>query len=363
MKNDFPLIRRYATLDFLKALGSITILIYHYFSISQYGVPTNLTGAGNNIFIFFQNYGHLAVELFFLISGFVAAAFSTGSISNGQTDLKGFLAPKWKRWYPNIFFTTVACLILQLVAIFKTGNMVLGLGGYHLFDVFCNFFVIQVGIFSERSMLNVPLWFLTPLLICYILFFLTILKLKNMQSIAYAVYAIIGGICIYYGYHFPILNVRLGRGLYAFFIGVIFQRFTERKILHLQNGGKVLLLMGIAGGIACFRNGTDGNAYLSIVWLFAMVLSIIQSTSAIDCFFARPAVRACYYPFYQLSFELFCTQYVVLTAIGLIGRYTDLSGTAENWTLLLGYITLSYILAYLLKRIARPLFSSLVLKI
>ena len=46
MKTESIPARRYATIDFLKAAGAITILFHHYFSVSQYGVPTALTGGG-----------------------------------------------------------------------------------------------------------------------------------------------------------------------------------------------------------------------------------------------------------------------------------------------------------------------------
>lgn len=300
--------------------------------------------------------------MFFLLSGFIAAAFKWESISSGKIGLKEFFVSKWKQWYPSIFFTTLACMLLQMAALFQTGSMVLGLANYHLFDILCNFLVAQVGLFSERSMLNVPLWFLTPLLVCYLLFFIIAKKSRDTRYIVCAICAVIGGICVYYGWSYPLLNVRMGRGLYAFFLGALLQRLCEKRASRLRPGGKLLLLAGIAAGLACFRNGAMGNEFLSAAMLWAMLLVLILSCPGVDRFFARPAVRACYQPFYQLSFELFCTQYVVLTAIGMLGRYRDLSGAAENWSLFWGYIVLSYALALLLKRTARPLFSGLFLK-
>ena len=361
MNREISPIRRYASIDFLKVLGSLMILLLHYFDASQYGIPTNLTGGGGML-ARFSSYGYLAVELFFLLSGFIAVAFNEEKISMGETSLKEFLGAKWKRWYPCVFFTTLVCMLLQISALFQTGSMVLGLGNYHLFDVLCNFLVVQVGLFSERSMLNVPLWFLTPLLVCYILFFLISKKSEDIRYILCAVCIVIGGICVYYGWNYPILNVRMGRGIYSFFLGALVKMIGRRTHLYLHFGGKLFLLAGLIVGLACFRNKITGNEYLCATILWAMILILILSCPGADSFFAQPAIRTCYLPFYQLSFELFCTQYVVLTAIGLLGRYRDLSGAAENWSLFWGYIILSYALAFLLKKTARPLFSCLLLK-
>ena len=194
------------------------------------------------------------------------------------------------------------------------------------------------------------------------IFFLIERKSGGFKNTAYAALIIIGGICVYYGFHYPILNVSLGRGLYSFFLGVLLYRFSENVTLRLRPCGKGLVLIGIAASVICFRTGKEGNEFLCSAVIFALLLILILSCPGIDRFFARPGVQILYQPFYKISFELFCTQYVVLTVIGFIQQYRDLSDLAKSWVLFGGYIVLSCALAFLIKRTARPLFSHLFFK-
>lgn len=132
------------------------------------------------------------------------------------------------------------CLAIQCAAALIYGSMVLGLGDYHIFDVFSNFFLVQTGIFSERSMLNVPLWFLTLLLVCYVLYHRISQQSEDIQIISYLTLVFAGGIFIYYGWAYPITNVRIGRGWYSFFLGVILEQVYERKKTIFSLWGKVV---------------------------------------------------------------------------------------------------------------------------
>lgn len=254
------------------------------------------------------------------------------------------------------------CLAIQCAAALIYGSMVLGLGDYHIFDVFSNFFLVQTGIFSERSMLNVPLWFLTPLLVCYVLYHRISQQSEDIQIISYLTLVFAGGIFIYYGWAYPIANVRIGRGWYSFFLGVILEQVYERKKTIFSLWGKVLL-MGVIVCICILTDmGLSGNIYLCAGVVFTLLFVWILETPTVERIFSMNIVKRCYAPICAVSFELFCTHFVLLTMLAFIDKGCHTVSLYDNYLCFFLYIFAAYLIALLVKNVSRPLISTLLIK-
>lgn len=248
------------------------------------------------------------------------------------------------------------------MSVLKTGSMVLGQANYHLFDILCNFLMIQTGVFSSRSMLNVPLWFLTPLLVCYILYYIITTRDKNFQMLWYIFATILGGIFVYYGYQYPIANERLGRGLYSFFLGVILHTIYKEKKVNINFAGKIILLGVTIGSLILLVKGDGGNLYLSITFCFIFILILILETPIIEEFFSSKVVKKFYRPLYNISYELFCSHYVLILCLALADRCFNIAVWYNTWGFFCIYILFSYALANIFKVLAHPFINLFLVK-
>jgi peptidoglycan/LPS O-acetylase OafA/YrhL len=90
---------RYAFLDGMRGLAAIIILTRHTGDFFHYG--------------FFRSY--LAVDLFFILSGFVIAHAYDEKLKNSEISLRKFLIIRLIRLYPMFFLSILLCSILLII--------------------------------------------------------------------------------------------------------------------------------------------------------------------------------------------------------------------------------------------------------
>src|SRR5690349_12960020 len=109
---------RYPALDLARIVAALSVVLYHYgfyFSIPD-------TGSGSRPFpqlSEFTRYGHLGVQLFFMISGFLIVQ------SAGQKTVGNFLLARVNRLYPAYF----VCCTLTFAVYMSTEASLQPVGG------------------------------------------------------------------------------------------------------------------------------------------------------------------------------------------------------------------------------------------
>lgn len=165
------------------------------------------------------------VELFFLISGYLMYKHIDGI--QGNISLVEFGKKRIIRLYPMLFITVLVEFILH-----KISSAVVGGASYvyGIFDLLVNSFGLQqLGIYNTKA-INQPTWYLSVLLYCYFLFFLVTKVSKNKNADPFVVYSLIvvfSSAIITYGWNTLFLNSSIGRGLFAFFLGVLLGKYLD----------------------------------------------------------------------------------------------------------------------------------------
>lgn len=341
-------------IDFLKAAGAAVIMVYHYRNVGLWdpswpadaGLP--LAGAFGAAY----QYGYLAVELFYILSGFGFVQKYLFSEKNGISFWK-FLGGRLAKFYPVFFITTILSVILQYAAYFTTGSFCIRLDKLTLVDVFLSIAMLQCGIFDTRLPFNVPTWFMTPLLICYILFWSLFLRpnRKENNRAAWLLSAALAGIglaVLWLGWNTAILNERMMRGIYSFFFGVLlggFCAFFNKR----RRTTAICGIMIICLSVIMMRGKQDKNLYLFSVPFFSSFILLMEDIR-IDHILSLNPLRLLYMPLAKLSYPLFCSHYVALIGIVYLGRFVSLSkyyGSLEFFAL---YCVLSVGLAILAQK-------------
>ena len=109
--------------------------------------------------------------------------------------------------------------------------------------------MLRAGIIAVDVPLNVPAWFLSPLFVCYFLFWIIFYegkeKTKDLdKAVLFSILLILVGITtLYKGWNTAIFNERMGQGLAAFFSGVLLG--VDKEVRGKEGRRKEALLCSV----------------------------------------------------------------------------------------------------------------------
>ena len=275
MNNKFE---RLYLLDFARAIAATCVVLLHYqhFYSSDYEQQLNFVKNLQpfyNILGIFYEFGTVAVQFFFILSGFIFFMFYRERILEGVINFKNFIILRLSRLYPLHLLTLILVLIIQFFYnqsysehfIYKNND---------LENFIAHFLLIQEwGLIGETASYNGPSWSISVELFLYIIFFL--ISIFFIKNIFQSLITIIFSLLIYFFLQ-PVLN-NLILGLLLFYIGgftfffytylkkfykkkffilvliiidiIVFGRFLNESFLNFQNsiefliGNKLFILL------------------------------------------------------------------------------------------------------------------------
>lgn len=215
----------------LRGIAAVGIAFFSHYCYMTDGIfPFS-----NGITYWFWNYASYFVDLFFVISGFVMVLSYTGRIKEKQTDFNSFVSRRIKRFYPLMVFTLCLSLAVEVWHKSLAGNYFVENVGLDntVFSFVMNLLCLQ-GTAFVRSSFNAPSWYLSTVLIMYIVFYAVtyFLGKYNLETAGYFAMVLLGLAFAAKGYPTVFLNCR---GLVGFFGGCILCRICE-KVNYMEAG-------------------------------------------------------------------------------------------------------------------------------
>ena len=213
--------RKYS-LDVLRIIATVLIVMHHY---------QQTTGAYFEGHINFFNgrfYFGYVVEFFFLLSGYFMWRY-VERIENGLSFPK-FFAPRALRLLPLVLISGVTYEALLYIYQRICGGDWFGVS-VTVWGVVINALGVQDGWVFGNPMVNNPTWYISVLLLCYVVFYLLTYLGKRWQvphAYLFAFMVLLGCGVQTYGINLPFLNSSSCRGYYAFFFGVLLAKGLER---------------------------------------------------------------------------------------------------------------------------------------
>ncbi|GAB7527826.1 acyltransferase [Pseudomonas sp. 3A(2025)] len=205
---------RIYSLDVLRGIAALSVVFWHWQHFFYIGAqPVNFDMARQPFFdalSLFYRHGSLAVELFFVISGFVFFWLFSRQIDQRDLPAKQFFMDRFSRLYPLHIATFLLVLGLQWVFTQRHSEPFVYAfnDGYH---ALLNVLLMPAWGFEAGWSFNAPVWSVSVECLLYALFFLICLTGKFRYPLAACL--LITGYMIY-----P-LNYKLGSGLLCFFSG------------------------------------------------------------------------------------------------------------------------------------------------
>ena len=164
--------RHYHVIDLLRGLAACAILFWHY----QHFIALGMASEGSRvtyplyaIFWPFYEYGGTAVQLFWIVSGFIFSAVYAGT----ETQTKDFVRHRFARLYPLHFVTLLVVGGLQLIALSRFGRPLIYTHNDAL-DFLLQLFMASGWGLRDAFSFNGPVWSVSAEVLTYGLFWLTL---------------------------------------------------------------------------------------------------------------------------------------------------------------------------------------------
>lgn len=248
----------YESLTSLRGIFIVLIVLFHIRETFNYCFP--------NMFNIANKYIYLGNAYFFMVSGFLTNHTYKTRILDKKINFFAFVKRKVQKLYPLYFLSNLYLLIVNIYSIGFNN-------AFKIKDVLIIASMTCWGWVKNVRPYNFPCWFVSVLVLCYILYFLLVklfgANLKYyMISICFMV--LLGGFLILKDYEFPFLYLQNGEAYINFFMGV----FLNEILLKIKNKNKFYLIcfiLGLLGSINTLE-------FKIIISLFICPLIIILAT-------------------------------------------------------------------------------------
>lgn len=242
---------RSGVLDLFKIIATIFILFHHYQQV--FGIEFDKVNFCSGTHFYF---GYM-VELFFVISGLLSARY-VRSIAQGEPFDK-FFKKKYFRFFPMVFLSALVDSILLIRFYFTYG------GWCNSIPIdFATFFLSATGaqvIMGDADMgINNPLWYISALLVCYVVLYFCVWVAKHIrvhEKYLFVGIVVLGCVMLEMGLNYSIVCTHVARGFIAFFSGLLWEKKianeNEKKqkwVIFVALGSTMIMLITPKSGAA-----------------------------------------------------------------------------------------------------------------
>ena len=232
-----PVTQYFFSLDAIRGFACLVVIICHwqfffYKNYTYQDMP--LEAMGLPLFSLLSPIYHhafFAVDLFFLLSGFIFFWFYSQKIANRKTPFNDFIFYRFTRLYPVHFITLISLVFIQTMMINVSGHpyIIQNNDSWHFF---LNMLLVHSWGFEKTPALNGfngPSWSASVEVLLYLLFFiLSFSRLHNNKKVVIGL--VVAGAAVQKFY--PMI----GQGMYSFFLGgLVYHMYTwlsQRKNLR-----------------------------------------------------------------------------------------------------------------------------------
>jgi len=236
-------------LDLLKVLASLGIFFLHYQQVFDVYFENHI-----NFFKGFYTWGYL-VELFFIISGFLIYK-DIDRIYRAELTLDKWMAPRLVRLLPLLAVSVLVYQMADALHVKLIGETFFIEKDFSIFRTVVAGLGLQAGGIFKRGYINNPTWYISVLLICYVLFYVLTSASRKIGCKPYYLYALMIFIGIWLrDNHIEISET--ARGLYSVFFGVLLAHYIKLWGVKRREILLSIFVLALTGAILIFKPETD----------------------------------------------------------------------------------------------------------
>ena len=232
--------KREYSLDVLKIVTTMLVLLMHYQQVFQ-DIP------GRHIYFFngSRTFVLFVVETFFVLSGFMMHPYEK-RIREGLSFRRFFLR-RYLRFFPLMAMSAIVYAILSWGLFYDHFCLTGELRGLFVMEepsvwgLLVTMLGLQAGWGPANPGINNPLWYISALLGCYLVFFVIVRvsrRLKISPCYFYVGMTLLGISLYRQSYeNLPFLTADMARGYYSFFPGLLLAEALEKRPVSLRTAG------------------------------------------------------------------------------------------------------------------------------
>ena len=271
--------KREYSLDLLKFLSIVLIIFHHYQQTFNIFFEKGINFYNGEFY-----FGYI-VELFFILSG-IFTYKNIEIIKNIK--FSSFFLKKYLRFLPLIFISGLVYLFLEVFYVKLTGTNFT----YSFFTTVTSLFGVS-RCFSERIMINNPVWYISVLLLCYILFFLVtkFAEKYNINKMFLYICVMIGSFILRFFLiknmiSLPLLSDHIMRGYTTFFYGIIIAKLLKNKNIK-NNKFTFIISIFVCLLVVIFFKYISHVIYLPLIFIIYPCLIVVFQHSLLDKIFNK----------------------------------------------------------------------------
>ena len=318
---------RNGAFDFLKFAASVILVLHHYQQVNNVFIDNGINFYSGHFY-----WGFL-VDLFFLISGFFLFS-SVGKITEGSLKFKDYYLHKCIRLLPLV---SLAGIIYFLVNNYLYCNV---MGGYYIArstgtELVLTFLGMQVGWANlEGSNLNPPMWYISALLIAFVVLYLLV-SLSRKTKLNY-VFPLAGLIIIsvlgdLFEFDLPFFQQDSRRAYIDVTIGLLLAAFIKRR--KLKGFHYIFVALALIAGAALYLVALGDERLLleryALSFLFFPAVMILCASDAAKKIFSGKVWNV----LGGASFDTYVLHVICLLLIRCANKGWNLGLNFENWWL------------------------------
>ena len=245
---------------------------YGWLMTGGYDIPFPI---GGRLSRFLYTYGYYAVEMFFLISGFLFVYNGKEKAwekMEDETDYNvfWFIYEKMAKQYPLLLVTLFATAITEVVFYAKHGMW------FYVQDMSLTAWVSSIlnfssGWFWVDKNINMPVWYVSTLMLCQCIYYyiFRISRKRKHLFVDLSVLMVVLGITLYLRNGGAFAYENSARAYYGFFGGGLLAEAYQRTNVQTRRktGNYALLFLALVGGLCVqFDVSTVLGAHKQLMW-------------------------------------------------------------------------------------------------
>jgi peptidoglycan/LPS O-acetylase OafA/YrhL len=299
---------RFRAIDTFRGLAAILVILFH--------IPDSVLLKGNQV----VSHGYMAVDFFFVLSGFVMSHSYLNKISDFSS-AKNFTIKRFKRIYPLHLFTLLVFLAFETARFIVDANFI-KLSTPPFQD--CSFLSFignltltqSMGLFDHLTW-NLPSWSISVEFYTYIAWALMLIAFRkrliwmaivSLPFIGWFIWNFNGNIEYTFDYGFL-------RCLYGFLIGMYSYLFARRMQRRMDKRLATITEIGLLGLTGYFLSGISTSYHWIMPFWFAIIIIFFSTeTGLVAKLFAHQKLKF----LGVLSFSYYLNHIVIIRAADLL---------------------------------------------
>jgi len=234
---------RFYLLDLSRSIAALCVILQHYqlfYYLSDYTLPNNFLRSQQPFYeyiSYFYSFGSVAVQYFFVLSGFVFFSVYNDKVYHKAVTLRNFFILRLSRLYPLVILTLFFAAFLQLFYNELTNDYFI----YKYNDIkhfILNIFLVNQWGFQNGDSFNAPAWSISIEVLLYASFFLFArLGMRNLLHVILIFVLVV---------IFKTENL-VSQGFFCFYIGGItyYILLSIKKGLTNNKSQKIIIVLSL----------------------------------------------------------------------------------------------------------------------